>query len=196
MHAVREGTAKSTTSGTSLLRHFTGGESRTGGESFPFCQDIHHHSSTYVLSFSVTLDPNEGMPDPPRRNVLLRHHAHPCLPFNVHLWPYIYAWGSIYTTSIFKTSTEVLYVGLQVPSSNMQSCLFFLFYVFLFVFSFFFSTWEVVPSVCIFFVFWQHTTHMFVFSFFFSTWDAGNCLSRGLGDVYKRQDMQETTAYS
>ena len=31
------------------------------------------------------------------------------------------------------------------------------FYVFLFVFSFFFSTWEVVPSVCILF-FWQHTT--------------------------------------
>ena len=33
--------------------------------------------------FFVTLDPNESMPAPSRRNVLLRHHAHPCLPFNV-----------------------------------------------------------------------------------------------------------------
>ena len=86
MHAVREGTAKSTTSGTSLGRF-------TGGESFPFCQEIRHHSSTEVLSFSVTLDPNESMPAPSRQNVLLRHHAHPCLPFNVHLWPYIYTWA-------------------------------------------------------------------------------------------------------
>ena len=85
MHAVREGTAKSTTSGTSLLGRFT------GGESFPFCQEIRHHSSTEVLSFSVTLDPNESMPAPSRRNVLLRHHAHPCLPFNVgHLYMGLY----------------------------------------------------------------------------------------------------------
>ena len=116
-------TAKSTKSGTSPLRRYTGGKSRTGGQSFPFCQDIHHHSSTQVLSLSVTLDPNEGMPAPSRRNVLLRHHAHPCLPFNIHQWPYIYTWASIDTTSIFNTSTEVLSIVLHTSSSNMQSCL-------------------------------------------------------------------------
>ena len=67
-------------------RRFTGGESRTGGDSFPFCQDI---LSPFInLSpFSVTLYPNESMSAPSRRNVLLRHHADPCLPFNVwHLY--------------------------------------------------------------------------------------------------------------
>ena len=116
-------TAKSTTSGTSLLRRFTGGESSTGGESFPFCQDIHHHSSTQVLSFSVTLDPNDSMAASSWRNVLLRHHTHPCLPFDVHLWPYIYTWASTDTTSIFMTSTEVLSIVVHTSSSNMQSCL-------------------------------------------------------------------------
>ena len=108
--------------GASTTRRFTGGESRTSGESFPFCQDIHHHSSTYVLSFSVTLDPNESMPAPSRRNVLLRHHAHPCLPFNVHLWPYIYTWASIDATSIFKTGTEVFSYTLLLAIRGRVLC--------------------------------------------------------------------------
>ena len=85
-------------------RRFTGGESRTGGESFPFGQDFHHHSSTCVLSFSVTLDPNESMPAPSRRNVLFRHHAAPCLPFNVgRLYMGLYR----YYRGMFITGTEV-----------------------------------------------------------------------------------------
>ena len=63
------------------------------------------------------------MPAPSRRNVLLRYHAHPCLTFNVHLWPCNYTWASIDTTSIFKTCTEVLYIVLHTSSSNMQSWL-------------------------------------------------------------------------
>ena len=90
----------------------------TGGESFHFSQDIHHHSSTYVLSFSVTLDPNESMPAPSRRNVFFSGTMLTLVcPFM-----YIYAWASIHTTSIFKTSTEVLSIVLDTPSRNTQSC--------------------------------------------------------------------------
>ena len=54
---------------------------------------LSRYSSPYInLSpFFVTLDPNESMPAPSRRNVLLRHHADPCLPFNVgHLYMGLY----------------------------------------------------------------------------------------------------------
>ena len=42
---------------------------RTGGESFPFSQDTYSSPFINLSSFSVTLDPNESMPAPSRRNV-------------------------------------------------------------------------------------------------------------------------------
>ena len=78
------------------------------------------YSSPFInLSpFFVTLDPNESMPAPSRRNVLLRHHAHPCLPFHVgHLYM------GLYRYYIFKTGTEVLSIVLHTSSSNTRSCL-------------------------------------------------------------------------
>ena len=92
---------------------------RTGGESIPFCQDIHHHSSTYVLSFSVTLDPNKSMPAPSRRNVFFSGTMLNLVCRFMH----IYTWASIHTTSIFKTNTEVLSIALHTCSRNTQSCL-------------------------------------------------------------------------
>jgi len=60
------------------------------------------------------------MPAPSRRNVLLRHHAAPCLPFNVgHLYMGLYR----YYKGIFKTGTEVLSIVLHTSSSNTRSCL-------------------------------------------------------------------------
>ena len=80
---------------------------------------IHHHSSTYDLSFSVTLDPNESMPAPSRRNVLFSGTMLTLVcPFM-----YIYTWASIHTTSIFKTSTEVLSIVLHTSSRNTQPCI-------------------------------------------------------------------------
>ena len=82
-----------------------------------FGQDIHHHS-TQVLSFSVTLDPNESMPAPSRRNVFFSG----TMLTLVYRFMYIYTWASIHTTSIFKTSTEVLSIVLHT-CRNTQSCL-------------------------------------------------------------------------
>ena len=66
----------------------------------------------------LTLDPNESMPAP-RRNVLLRHHAAPGLPFNVgHLYMGLYRCYK----GIFKTGVEVLSIVLHT-SSNTRSCL-------------------------------------------------------------------------
>ena len=60
------------------------------------------------------------MPAPSRRNVLLRHHAAPCLPFNVgHLYMGLYR----YYKGIFKTGTEVLSIVLHTSSSKTRSCL-------------------------------------------------------------------------
>ena len=69
--------------------------------------------------FSVTLDPNEGMPAPSRRNVFFSGTMLSLVcPFM-----YIYTRASIHTTSIFKTSTEVLSIVLHTSSRNTQSCL-------------------------------------------------------------------------
>ena len=55
-----------------------------------------------------------------RRNVLLRQHAAPCLPFNAgHLYMGLYRCYK----GIFKTGTEVLSIILHTSSSNTRSCL-------------------------------------------------------------------------
>ena len=59
------------------------------------------------------------MPAPSRRNVSFSGSMLTSLcPFM-----YIYTWASIYTTSIFKTGTEVLSIVLHTCSSNTRSCL-------------------------------------------------------------------------
>ena len=60
------------------------------------------------------------MPAPSRRNVLLRHHAAPCRPFNVG---HLYMGLCRYYKCIFKTGTEVLSIVLHTCSSNTRSCL-------------------------------------------------------------------------
>ena len=82
-------------------------------------QDIHHHSSTKVLSFTVTLDPNEIMPAPSRRNVFFSG----AMLTLVCPFIYIYTWASIHTTSMLTTSTEVLSIVLHTCFRDTQLCL-------------------------------------------------------------------------
>ena len=83
---------------------------------------LSRYSSPFInlRPFFVTLDPNEIMPAPFRRKVLLRHHAASCLPFNVG---YLYKGLYRYYKGIFKTGTEVLSIVLHTCSSNARSCL-------------------------------------------------------------------------
>ena len=92
---------------------------RTGGESFPFSQDTYSSPFINLSSFSVTLDPNESMPAPSRRNVFFSG----TMLTLVCRFMYIYTWASIHTTSIFKTSTEVLSIVIHTCSKNTHSCL-------------------------------------------------------------------------
>ena len=72
-------------------------------------------------SFLRNFGPERSMPAPCRRNLFF---SGTMLTLLCPLM-YIYTWVYINTTSIFKTSTEVLSIVLHTSSRNTQACLVF-----------------------------------------------------------------------